>query len=264
MKNAIMFFIVLVTLFCLPAGRSAISYAQGTAGSDAKYEYRYLIDMPTAGILQKGYVGITSDILPDGLLIGKIEVGVFDNVSFGISYGGGNIIGSGSPQWYKYPGVNIRYRIINETTEMPAFTIGFDSQGKGQYFDSTSRYAIKSPGFFGAASKNFAFLGYLCLHATVNYSLEKNDGDNFLNLEVGVEKTIGSSVSIIGEYNFAFNDNSTKYYGNGNGYLNIGIRWAIGSGFTFGFDLRNLLDNEKWSPTSADRAIRLEYIRSIF
>ena len=32
--------------------------AQGTAGTDAKYEYRSLIDMQTAGVLQKGYVGV--------------------------------------------------------------------------------------------------------------------------------------------------------------------------------------------------------------
>ncbi len=242
----------------------SIIFAQGTAGTGAKYEYRYLIDMPTAGILNKGFVGVTSDVLPGGDLIERIEVGVFDNVSFGISYGGQNLIGAGSPIWYGYPGVNIRFRIMNETLSTPALTLGFDSQGKGEYFDSTSRYAIKSPGFFAAASKNFAFMGYLSLHGTVNYSLESKDGDDFVDLRVGAEKTLGENVSIIGEYDFAFNDNATKYFGNGDGYLNIGIRWSIGSGFTLGFDLRDLLANKKWSPSSADRALRIEYIRSIF
>ncbi|MCK7528234.1 MAG: hypothetical protein MZV64_67010 [Ignavibacteriales bacterium] len=35
-----------------------IAYAQGTAGESAKYEYRQLIDMPTAGVIQKGSVWI--------------------------------------------------------------------------------------------------------------------------------------------------------------------------------------------------------------
>ncbi len=257
MKKLFFYFIFLVI-------GATFLYAQGTAGTNAKFEYRSLIDMPTAGILQKGYVGITSDVLPGGTLIEKIEVGVFDNISFGISYGGVNVIGAGRPDWYNYPGINIRFRVINETVAFPAVTFGFDSQGKGEYFDSLSRYAIKSPGFFGAVSKNFQFLGYLSLHGTVNYSLENKDGDNFLNLMIGAEKTIGSNVSLIGEYNFAFNDNSTRYFGKGNGYLNIGIRWAVGEGFTLGFDLRDLLDNKKWSPSSADRAIRIEYIKSIF
>ena len=31
-------------------------FAQGTAGEKAKYEYRQLIDMPTAGIMERGSV----------------------------------------------------------------------------------------------------------------------------------------------------------------------------------------------------------------
>ncbi len=253
--------LVLLASFLLIS--TSLLVAQGTAGTGAKYEYRSLIDMQTAGILQKGYVGVTSDVLPQGVLIEKLEVGVFNNISFGISYGGANLIGAGSPIWYKYPGIDIRFRAMNESVSFPALTIGFDSQGKGVYFDSTSRYAIKSPGFFCAASKNFEFLGYLSLHGTLNYSLESKDGEDFVDLSVGCEKTIGENVSLIGEYDFAFNDNSSRY-GAGNGYLNIGIRWAIGDGFTLGFDLRDLLDNKKWSPTTADRALRIEYVKSIF
>jgi hypothetical protein len=255
----------IILLFCFIIVCSKLIMSQGTAGEKAKYEYRSIIDMPTAGVLEKGFVGITNDVLPAGVLILKLEVGVFDNVSFGISYGGANIIGAGDPRWYKLPGVNIRFRLFNESTLLPAIAMGFDSQGKGEYFDSTSRYELKSPGFYGAVSKNFELLGYLSLHGTVNYSLETKDGDNFLNVYAGFEKTIGPDFSIVGEYDFAFNDNNSyKTYGSGNGYLNMGIRWALGDGFTFGFDLRDLLDNKKWSPGAADRAIKIEYIKSIF
>jgi len=253
---------VLLLLLCLAI--SPVGFSQGTAGESAKYEYRNLIDMPTAGILEKGFVGATTDILPQGVFIAKLEVGVFENVSFGISYGGMNLIGAGSPGWYKYPGVNIRYRAFNESVGLPALTFGFDSQGKGEYFDSSSRYAIKSPGFFGAVSKNFAFLGFFSLHGTMNYSLERKDGDNFIDLSTGFEKTIGPNLSVIGEYDFALNDNNTNSYGAGNGYLNMGIRWVMGEGLTLGFDLRDLLNNKKWSPSTADRSIKIEYIKNIF
>jgi hypothetical protein len=250
-------------LICLFSFSSLI-FAQGTAGDQAKYEYRYLIDMPTAGILKKGYVGFVNDVLPYGVLITRLEAGIFDNVSFGISYGGANVIGAGDPKWYKLPGVSIRFRLFNESVAFPSITLGFDSQGKGEYFDSSGRYAIKSPGFFGAASKNFAFLGYLSFHGSVSYSLETKDGDNFINMYAGFEKTLGPHLSFIGEYNFAFNDNDSKSFGNGNGYLNMGLRWSLGEGFTVGFDLRDLLDNKKINPTVADRALRIEYIHSIF
>ena len=243
---------------------SPFIYTQGTAGEKAKYEYRSLIDMPTAGILEKGFVGVSADIQSEGVFIARIEAGVFDNISFGISYGGANIVGSGNPDWYNLPGVNIRFRLFNESVILPALALGFDSQGKGVYFDSSSRYAIKSPGFFATVSKNFEFLGYLSMHACVNYSLESDDGDNFVNLTTGVEKTLGDNFSFLAEYDFAFNDNQTDIYGGGSGYLNLGIRWSIAEGFTLGFDMRDLLDNKQWSPSGADRAIKLEYIKSIF
>jgi hypothetical protein len=239
-------------------------HPQGTAGEKAKYEYRYLIDMTTAGVLEKGGVGLTTDILPDGVLIIALEAGVFENVSFGISYGGSNLIGTGKVDWYKLPGVNIRIRILNESILLPALTFGFDSQGKGTYNDDVNRYAIKSPGIFAAISKNFDFLGYLSFHGTFNYSLESKDGDNFVNVKAGAEKTLGSSFSLILEYDFALNDNKSPSFGDGRGYLNTGIRWSVGTGLTIGFDLRDLLSNKSETKNAADRALRIEFIKAIF
>ncbi len=240
-------------------------FAQGTAGEKAKYEYRQLIDMPTAGIMERGSVGLTTELLPFGTLIAKVEAGIFDNISIGLSYGGSNIVGSGKPDWYPFPpGVNFRFRVMDETVLIPALTLGFDTQGKGQYFKDEKRFGIKAPGIFAAASKNFAMLGYLSLHGTVNYSvLEDKDGDNFVNLIIGAEKTLGSSFSFLIEYNFAFNDNSTNEFGDGKGYLNLGVRWSIAPGVTAGFDLRDLLENKKWNPTSADRALVIEFTQQI-
>ena len=253
----------LINIIFLISFLSIPLYSQGTAGDKAKYEYRYLIDMPTAGILEKGVVGVTSEILPDGVLIAVIEAGVFENVSIGISYGGANLIGSGNVEWYKLPAVNIRARIINETTLIPAVAFGFDSQGKGIYDNNNKRYTIKSPGFFGAVSKNFEFIGYMSLHGTVNYSLEGTDGDNFVDVRAGVEKTLGSSFSLLVEYDFALNDNNTDF-GSGKGYLNAGIRWSPGTGFTLGFDVRDLLSNKTSTKNAADRSLKFEYIKNIF
>lgn len=242
---------------------SIVAKAQGTSGEDAKFEYRSLIDMPTAGILEKGFVGVSVDVLPLGVVISKIEVGVFENFSFGISYGGSNVIGTGTVDWYRLPGVNARVRLLNETESQPALVLGFDSQGKGTYFKNLDRYEIKSPGFFAAVSKNFEFLGYLSLHGTINYTLEREDGDKDLNFGFGLEKTIGSAVSLVAEYDFATNDNTANAIGDGNGYLNMGVRWSVGEGFTIGLDLRDLLDNKKFTSNKADRAIFVEFIKGI-
>jgi len=239
-------------------------FAQGTGGTNAKFEYRRLIDLPTAGILEKGFAGVTMDVMPLGVVITRIEVGVVEGFSFGISYGGRNVIGSGAIDWNKWPGVNIRARIIDETQFLPAFSIGFDSQGKGAYDRDLSRYQIKSPGFFVAASKNFEIFGYLSVHGVINYSMERDDADKDLNLGVGFEKTMGSKVSLIGEYDFAVNDNNGNAFGKGNGYLNFGLRWSVGDGLTLGLDLRDFLNNKRVNGNKADRGIFVEYLKSIF
>ena len=107
-------------LLCICLLISSNSFSQGTAGESAKYENRMIIDMPTVGILEKGFVGATTDVLPGGALMAILEVGVFDNISFGISYGGSNIIGAGYLGWYTYPGINLRFRLFNESFGLPA------------------------------------------------------------------------------------------------------------------------------------------------
>lgn len=255
-KKYVILFVVLLI--------SGISFAQGSSGTNAKYEYRNLIDLQTAGIIGKGYVGVDMDVMPYGTVITKIEVGVMENFSFGISYGGSNVIGSGNISWYKLPGVNVRARIFDETESFPAISLGFDSQGKGRFNKPLNRYEIKSPGFFAVASKNYEFFGYLSLHAVVNYSLERDDADKDLDLGIGFEKTIGQRISLVGEYDFAINDNTGQSLGNGNGYLNLGLRWSVGDGLTLGLNLRDLLDNKKFNSASADRGIFVDYVKALF
>lgn len=239
-------------------------HAQGTSGTNAKFEYRSLVDLPTAGVLSKGFSGVSLDVMPFGVVITKIEVGVFDGFCFGISYGGSNIIGTGTIDWYKLPSINVRARIIDETETFPALAVGFDSQGKGLYNKELERYEIKSPGFFATASKNFEFFGYLSVHGIVNYSLEREDGDKDLNLGVGFEKTIGEKISLVGEYDFAVNDNTGSSLGKGNGYMNLGIRWSVGDGLTLGVNLRDMLKNKRIMGNSADRGIFVEYVKALF
>jgi hypothetical protein len=159
------------------------------------------------------------------------------------------------------PGVNLRIRILEEGMLLPALVLGFDSQGKDGYLKDLDRYQIKSPGLFVAASKNYAFLGYLSIHGGVNYSLERADGDRDLNVYTGVEKTIGPVLSAILEYNFATNDNSAQAVGKGWGYINAAIRLMLGNGLTISLNLKDLVKNGP-NITVANRTVCLEYSRA--
>jgi hypothetical protein len=235
--------------------------AQSYAGEGAKIEPTMLIDKPTAGMLKRAHYAISSNYFQRGGVLVGVSVGLFDQFSFGISYGGTEIIGPNKIQMNPQPGINAKLRLFDETLMMPAFALGFDSQGKEPFIeaDSLNRYTIKSPGVYVASSKNYAFMGNLSVHGGLNLSLEKDDGDNDMNAYLGVEKTLGPDISLLAEYDFAFNDNHLRALGEGRGYLNLGLRWSWGKGLIIGFDLKNVSKNQK-NVSVGNRTLHIDYI----
>lgn len=235
--------------------------AQSYAGEGAKIEPTMLIDKPTAGMLKRAHYAISSNYFQRGGVLAGVSVGLFDQFSFGISYGGTEIIGPNNIQMNPQPGINAKLRLFDETLMMPAFALGFDSQGKEPFLeaDSLNRYTIKSPGVYIAGSKNYAFMGNLSVHGGLNLSLEKDDGDNDMNAYLGVEKTLGPDISLLAEYDFAFNDNHLRALGEGRGYLNLGLRWSWGKGLIIGFDLKNVSKNQK-NVSVGNRTLHIDYI----
>jgi hypothetical protein len=236
------------------------AFSQGSAGSGAKLEPRYLVDIPTAGMMPKGNFAVDADFYQDGGLLLGFSVGILDRLSLGISYGGSSLIGSGTPVMNEIPGMNVKVRVLEENVALPAFVIGFDSQGRDGYNRSLSRYIVKSPGFYGAISKNYTCLGFLSFHAGANYSLERADGGNAVNVFAGVEKTVGPFISAVMEYSLGANDGNAGTIGNGKGYFNVGLRCSLGGGLTLGVNLKDLARNNP-EVTIGNRTVRIEYIR---
>jgi len=261
--------VCIVTILFMICSSTYAANVNGSAGSNAQVESRSLVDMPTAGILHNGMIAMNVNFYEESGVLMSLEAGAFNRLTFGLSYGGANIIGKGPVDWNKLPGVNIRFRVIDESAQFPAITFGFDSQGRDLYISQYERYFYKSPGFFAAASKYFDMLGYLGFHGGINYSLENKDGNKNVNFYVGADKTIGSDITIVAEYNFGFNDNYGNFLSTGDpavlprsgpGFLNAAARWSVGNGFTVEFDYKNLLDLKK---TESLRAIRIEYVQSM-
>jgi hypothetical protein len=256
-SRSIGYLLCFVTLLALAA---STALGQGSAGTDGKLEPRFLVDMPTAGIADKGSLVLDVGFYQEGGVVFGVSVGLLDRFSLGVSYGGSRIIGSASPVMNPIPGVNMKLRIIEEGLLLPAIALGFDSQGKDGYIKELDRYAVKSPGLFAAASKNFSFLGYLSVHGGVNYSFERADGDRDINAYAGVEKTIGPVLSALVEYNFATNDDNASV-GKGWGYINAALRLMLGNGLTLGVSLKDMVKNGP-NITVANRTVCLEYARS--
>jgi hypothetical protein len=227
------------------------------------YELRRLVDVPTAGILQRGETSVFTKLYRNnGMLVGS-QVGLFPRFMFGISYGGEKIVGNEEPVWHDNVEVNLKLRVVDESPSAPAVVIGYDSQGHGNYSTESERYDIKSKGFYASVSRNWIFLGNLGLHGGLNYSLETED-DKDLNFFVGLDKTLGNVITLVCEYDFALNDNddrvdeNDKFLGAGKGYLNAGAEIRFTDYLSLHVNAYDLLEN---SPNTIgfDRALMIVY-----
>jgi len=240
----------------------SLTMAQGSAGTGGPFEPRYLVDVPTAGMLPRGALALDMDFYEQGGILLGVSVGVLDRLSLGISYGGSGLIGSEVPLMNPLPGVNIKVRLIEESVPLPALALGFDSQGKDGYVKDLKRYVVKSPGLYAVASKNYSLLGFISFHGGVNYSFERADGDHDMDGFFGIEKTVGGAISLSAEYDLGANDSNARALGRGHGYINAGISWTVGNGLTLGVCFKDLSRNGNNDLTVANRTVKLEYARN--
>jgi len=229
----------------------------------------FLVNIPTAGSLERGSYGVELRMMPDGGVLTGVDIGLTRQFMLGVSYGGTHIIGEDSVRWNPQPGVQVKYRLFDETMKYPAVAIGFNSQGYHGYIKSLDRYELKSSGFYVALSKNYQFLGNLGIHVGMNYSLEDGDGDNDPNLFAGIDKDINREISVMVEYDAALNDNEAgtaniEELSRGRGYLNAALRWTFAEKFHIELDVNNLLKNKQYGddiplPSRELKIVYIEY-----
>jgi len=218
---------------------------------------RRLIDMPTAGMLERASYSIDMRMFTDGGLLSSVAVGISDRFMLGMSYGGVNIIGQGTVDWNPEPGILARARLIDENYRMPAVVVGFESQGYGPYNTEFERYETKSRGVFLVASKNYAVMNNLGFHGGINYSLENKDNDKQLNVFIGADVTFNEEFHGFVEFDFANNDNKIgTRFGSGRGYLNAGLQWIFAEQLFLQFNVKNLMEN---GPNKVRREFRIGY-----
>lgn len=233
-------------------------FSQGTAGNQAIYESIYIIDMPNAGIQPQHHISFDTEVFDNGGLLFKSSYSPYSFLNFGLSYGGAQIIGQESVKFQNIPGIHLKLRPINETIYYPAIAIGFDSQGKGVFFDNDNRYEYLPPHIFIALSKNFLWnLGNLALHFGTNYNFELKKDNRNINYYMGIEQSIGNNNAFVLEYNFG---NYKDSYMQNRGLFNFAYRVSLHKGVTIELKLRDLLNNNKLN-NNFSRILRFEIIR---
>jgi len=263
--------------------------AQDEIGGERMIQPRRLIDMHTAGVLPKATLDFETRVYPSRLAVVDgagttfgISVGITDRFMFGGGYGADGLVGHGTIRGNPWPGLLIKYRLIEENYFLPAVAIGYDWQGWGGiegYENNGDRYrgyVYKSGGFFAAMSKNYLLLSsvQVGVHGAINYSMEEIHNVKWPNCFLGADLGVNEELAIAAEYNLALNEedpNSDAYVNPFRGFLNAGIRWAIFPSMYIEFNAKDIFSNKlgmKNNPAADDvplgwsRELKLVYIHS--
>ncbi len=232
--------------------------SQGSAGEKAVYETRYIVDMPTAGVVPKGSYSVYGIAFPEGGLMVELSFGLLKNLNLGLSYNAVNIIGSGNVSFQNYPGVHVKYRVIDETLYFPAVVAGVDIQGREKYCQGDRRFTTMSPGVFISLSKALRWdYGVIAIHGGVNFGFEAPAADRKVNFYLGLEQTLMDIASVNFEYNFNTDDHNHIILDE-QGTMNASIRFSLIKGLTLEYQLRDLLENYHGS-NGFHRCLALEY-----
>lgn len=250
-----------------------LSDGAATENSHTLYEHppRWLVDVPTAGTLKRGYFDMGVRVYPDGGGIGFTNIGLSNRFMLGISFGGDDVISNHKPNWNPRIDFSLKFRIIDESAYFPAISVGYSDQGSGAWDRHYRRYTFKSRGFYAVASRGFyAYTWAASWHGGVNYSTEGElDQDKNINFFAAMDAIFDYNLGLSLEYDLALNDNKTyqrptiSYMasGKGRGYLNMSIKWLFTKNLELEFIAKDLLTNRRESATLT-RELRMTYIES--
>jgi len=261
-------------VFLLAAGQAAIGQTTPPAAQKQNrhrsatasfYDIppRYLIDIPTAGTLPRGYFGIGLRLYSYGGAIAYTDIGISNRFLLGVSFGADSMLGAVEPRWNPDMEFNVKFRLVDEMEFFPAISVGYNSQGDGHYSREHKRYAYKSKGFYAVASRSFYFYKWTSgWHGGVNYSGENSrDKNGNISLFIGFDATFNYDLAFMMEYDFALNDNKgqVSYSGKGRGYMNASLKWLFTDNLEMEFILKDLLVNRRESDMFS-REVRFQYI----
>jgi hypothetical protein len=258
MRKAVLAVTLLVAIGCEGA-----LWAQQQAVFPNTMETPMLVDQPTAAILPRGSFTAGLRAFPAGGLLARISVGLSDRLNFGASFGGANIIGAGEVDWNPHPGIHLAYRFFEETYAMPDIVVGYESQGYGPYITESERYTVKSKGFYIVASKRYGAPLSFGGHVGINYSQEDKDGDKDPDLFAGLNLSVNEEIALVADYAVGMNDNDANGLGNGDGYLNVGIRWIFAQRLFVEFAFKDILENRK-DLKLANRELKIGYLEYFY
>jgi hypothetical protein len=213
-----------------------------------------LVDLPTAHSLPRGGYSIGLRVAPGGSVIGGVRVGITSYFAVGLTYGAGNAIGTGTPDWNDRVELDVKLQVGVERQAIPAIAVGYDSRGYGAEVEGGG-YAKASEGLYIVGTKTLPFSDYWQVSAGVARTLEieKVRPDFF----AGLTARFSQEFSVVLEYHLGVdrvhNDEDSK-----TNFLNAGLRWVFEDRLEIDLYFRNLVGPGD-SPDLASRSLKITF-----
>lgn len=110
-----------------------------------------LVDVPTAEVVDANHYSANFRLYREGGILSRIGFGLGRRVNLGISFDIVNFIGKEKVDLQR-PELQMKYRFYDGSKQMPAFALGYDSQG--YYYDEvTKKYRYPQKGVYVVASR---------------------------------------------------------------------------------------------------------------
>jgi hypothetical protein len=223
-----------------------------------------MIVIPSADRLVSGKTLFDLDYLPAGSILISAKTALSPKFTVGISYGASHLIDNTKAVLNKTPGAYCKYALCEDDYSSLQMFLGIDTQGWGEQSKNPAtgkkRYFIKAPGIFFVVGKQFNLkcIKDIGICGGLNYNFFENEDDGDLNFYAGAEKKLLEYITLVAEYDFAWNDNHFKAYGENKGYLNGSLRIQIRQEFFLEIILLDAFSNNK-NTTIQTKAIRITF-----
>lgn len=176
---------------------------------------------PTAGVVAPRTLYISLGTFPTDNLAFSVQAGILPRFMAGIGYGGYNITGMSTPDWFQKLYLKARFRFVDEQRTFPGLALGFDNEE--EHPRGGGRYHRPERGFYLAASKNFADpIGETAFHLGASFSPGTPD---HLGCWMAVDKTLPAGFGLAMDWDLATNGDREYRFDESGGFLNFEVYW---------------------------------------
>lgn len=201
------------------------------------------VDVPTAEILDPATYAVHFRFYRQGGIMSRLILGPLKRVNLGVSFDAQRVIGDDDPHMIR-PSVFFKLRFFDGSDVLPAFALGYDSQGY-LYQESAKEFLHREKGLYVVASHEIFFPNFE-LHAGVNkYDFDDRSVFGFL----GATLKISRSFALLSDYDNIQNVGDARF--------NMGGRYYVAPFFYVDIAARNI---GRGSAKGAERMVRLNYV----